>query len=132
MKLSLLSLVGLMLFANISFGQFDQEEQRESRKVEEVVDRAIDKVEEIAESIDLEEFFEEDLPEFIEDIKPTPEEIDNFESKIKEGIICLKEFDTSVIGDIIDDIEEGTEDIIEDVEEEIEEHRRSKRKTSKL
>ena len=132
MKLSLLSLLGLLFFSATSYGQFDQEEQSQSSTVEDVVERTIDKLEEISESMDLEEFFEEELPEFIEDITPTKEEIENFEAKIQNGINCMREFDASVIDDIIEDIEEGTEEIIEEIEEEIQEHRNSRRKSSKI
>ena len=132
MKLAVLTLVGLFLGLNIGYGQFDQEPQKESKIIEETVEKAIDKIEALAESIDIEEFFEEDLPVFIEGIKPSTEEIEHFEQRIRSGVACMREFDASIIDEIIEDISEGTEEIIEDVEEEIDEYKRSKRKISKL
>ena len=117
---------------NLGYGQFDQEPQDEPKSVEKAVEKTIDKLEEITKSIDLEAFFEEDLPEFIEDIKPSPKEIENFEEKISDGIDCMKSFDASVIDEILEDILEGATEIKEDVEAEIEDYKHSKRKTNKI
>ena len=105
-----------MLCVSTSFSQFDQEEKRDT-SIEEKLDRAIVKLENAIESLELTEFFEEELPEVIEDIKPSPERIDEIEQKLKDGVERLKEFDGSKLDDLKKDIEEGVEEIEEEIEE---------------
>lgn len=119
MKQLILTISMLGLFISASYSQFDQEPnvQKEESQIEESVDRAISKIERIVNSIDLEEFFAEDLPEFIEDIKPSPERIEEIEQDLKDGVDRLKDFDASKLEDLVDDIEEGVEEVVEEIEE---------------
>ena len=132
MKLSLLTLLSLLFSASFAYSQFDQEAKEETKTIEETVDKAINKVEQFVASLEFEEFFEKDVPEFIEEIKPTKEEIENFEAKIQEGINCIKDLDTSILDEIVEDVEDGVDEIKEEIEEEIEDYKKSKRKTSKI
>lgn len=122
MKQLLLTLSLFALSITIGTAQFDQEpqtlpDQNEESSIEESVDRAIVKIEQIVESIDLEEFFDKDLPNIIEDIKPSQETIEEIENGLKEGVERIKDFDSSKIEDLVDDIEQGLEEVVEEIEE---------------
>lgn len=133
MKQFTLTLFLFALSINLSFAQFDQEpdhkdsDNKQESTIEESVDRAIFKIERIVESIDLEEFFEEDLPRIIEDIKPSPERIEEIERDLKEGVERIKDFDSSKLDDLMDDIEEGVEEVVDEIEETV-----CKRKPQKI
>ena len=121
----------LLTIANMGYGQFDQEEQRDT-SIEETVEKTIDKVEEFTQRLEIEEFFEEDLPEFIEGLTPSKQEIENFEGRIQNGIECMRDFDASIIDRLVEDIVTEAGEIKEDIEEEIKYYKKSKRQTSKL
>ena len=117
MKQLLLTLSILCFVLNSGFCQFDQEPKTNSNTIEESVDKAISKIERIVASIDLEEFFEEDIPELIEDIKPSPERMEEIENGLRESVDRLKEFDSAKLDELVDDIEEGVDEVIEEIEQ---------------
>lgn len=119
MKELLFTLSLVLFLVGSSFAQFDQEPEVENdnQTIEESVDRVIINIENFVRSIDLEEFFEEDLPEFIEEVKPSPERIEEIENGLRNSVEKLKEFDSSKLDHLVDDIEHEVEEVIDEIED---------------
>lgn len=95
--------------------QIDQDQMDDDTSIENVVDDIVKHIETTIEELDLDVFFKEKIPELYEDVRPTDEQLDEIDEKVKEGLSKIKEFDASKLDDLARDVEEGLKDILEEL-----------------
>lgn len=108
--ISVLLLSAFLLFSGELFSQTKKHSDLDNQ-----VDSMIDELESLMEEFDLNELFSNELPNKLQEITPSEQEMDEIQSFIKEGMSVFKEMDLSELENLMKNMELQMRDLSKDL-----------------